>query len=214
MCQDLNITHSVKEQMWHPIESCTKCELLFHHFICVSEMETSIFYSVRDLTIKNVEKVATNVVCWALSQQAKIPTVLLQMHVMMRQPLGMFVSNWTPIDSFSAPKKWELKDSMPCNHDAARNLLGICWVHTVLLLKPGCSTRRHRQPQVRRGWKQEREKENRQKAGKGCYSGCISKCLLPPSLNASWVRMQPFSNVKGRAKDTLCSKKVQRFRWW
>lgn len=119
----------------------------------------------------------------------------------------------TAIHSLSAHKKWELKNSMPCNHDAAWNLLGICWVHTVFLLKPGCSTRRHRQPQVRRGWKQERVKENRQKGRKGCYSGCISKHFTS-SLNASRVRMQPFSKVKQGAGDSLCSKKVQTFRWW
>lgn len=137
--------------------------------------------------------------CASLSQQAKIPTVADACNddTTLR---NVCVQLDTDGHSFSAHKKWELKDSMPCNHDAARNLLGICWVHTVLLLEPGCSTRRHRQPQVRRGWKQEREKENRQKARKGCYSGCISKCLFTPSLNASRVRMQPFSNVKRKSR--------------
>lgn len=120
------------------------------------------------------------------------------MYVMMIEPLEMIVSNWTPLDIFSAHKKWELKYSMPCNHDAARNLLGICWVHTVFLLKPGCSIRRHRQPQVRRGWKQESEKENRKKQEKVATQDASAHIFLPASLIAYWVRMQRFS-IKRRS---------------
>lgn len=109
----------------------------------------------------------------------------------------MFASKWTLLYILLVlTKKWEF-NSMPCKHDAARNLLGICWVHTVFLLKPGC-IRRHRWPQVRRGWEQEKGKENRQKGRKGCYPGCISEPLFIPLLNASWVRKQPFSKVKTR----------------
>lgn len=54
MCQDL-IRHYTFSQ-GADVTSNWKCELLFHHFICVSEMETSIFYSVRDLTIKMLKR--------------------------------------------------------------------------------------------------------------------------------------------------------------
>lgn len=68
---------------------------------------------------------------------------------------------------------------MPCNHDAARNLLGIGWVHTVFLLIPGRSTHGHRQAQVRKEWGKQvwgggsRRGKNREEKKKRCSLGRI-----------------------------------------
>lgn len=197
-------SHSVKRQIFARSLSC-------FFTISFGVSKTERLYSF--LTIKNVEKVATNILRWAFVHitTGKITTVTDACNDDATFRNACVRMN-TAIHRFSAHKKWKSKNSMPCNHDAARNLLGICWVHTVFLLKPGCGTRKHRQPQVRRGWKQERVNENRQKRKKLKMHQQTTFWLLP--LNASRVRMQPFSKVKQGAEDSSCSKKVQNVRWW
>lgn len=198
--------------MWHPIESCTKCELLFHHFICVSKLETSIFYSVRDLTIKNVEKVATNVVCWAL---CVLVTTTVADACNDDTTFGMFVSHWTLLDTVSVlPKSENWK--IPCH--ATMMLPGTYWAFVESILYSSWNldaahvdTGNHRlgEDESRKG-----KKKTGKKQEKVATRDASANVFLPPHSAHLELECGHFPMLKGRAEDTLCSKKVQRFRWW
>lgn len=94
---------------------------------------------------------------------------------------------------------------MPCNHDAARNLLGIGWVHTVFLLIPGRSTHGHRQAQVRK-----ERGEGAEEAGGGGESKVGKKqgrktMQLGKCSPASRLRVKPFYKHKGESESKNCA---------
>lgn len=92
---------------------------------------------------------------------------------------------------------------MPCNHDAARNLLGIGWVHTVFLLIPGRSTHGHRQAQVRK-------ERGAEEAGGGGESKVGKKqgrktMQLGKCSPASRLRVKPVYKHKGESESKNCA---------
>lgn len=210
MCQDL-IRHYTFSQGTDGTSNW-KCELLFHHFICVSKMETSIFFSVRDLTIKNVEKVATNVVCWALSlsQQAKIPTVADACN-----DDTTFRNVCVPLDTVLVLPKSE-DWTIPCH--ATMMLPGTYWAFVESILYSSWNldaahvdTGNHR---LGEGESRKGKKKTGKKQEKVATQDASANVFLPPHSMHLELECSHFPMLKGRAEDTLCSKKVQRFRWW
>lgn len=81
---------------------------------------------------------------------------------------------------------------MPCNHDAARNLLGIGWVHTVFLLIPGRSTHGHRQAQVRKKWEKQ-VGQGKGKEGKSREEKRRSSGFVPLHCVSGWSHLTSMS---------------------
>lgn len=100
---------------------------------------------------------------------------------------------------------------MPCNHDAARNLLGIGWVHTVFLLIPGRSTHGHRQAQVRK-------ERGAEEAGGGGESKVGKKqgrktMQLGKCSPASRLRVKPVYKHKGESESKNCAAERSKMGW-
>lgn len=112
-------------------------------------------------------------------------------------------------------QKESSKYSMPCNHDAARNLLGIGWVHTVFLLIPGRSTHGHRQAQVRKEWEKHvgegrgGKREGGKKQGrKTMQLGMSSPCIASQGEAISQARGRIWECAAQRSKMGLGDKSL------
>lgn len=128
---------------------------------------------------------------------------------------GMFVSHWTLLDTVLVlPKSENWK--IPCH--ATMMLPGTYWAFVESILYSSWNldaahvdTGNHRlgEDESRKG-----KKKTGKKQEKFATQDASANVFLPPHSVHLELECSHFPMLKGRAEDTLCSKKVQRFRWW